>query len=57
LSDNVKEMTGKKPHTFFVVCWYAIAPALIFVSSNLLNINEKILGRKINEIFVFNFYE
>ena len=34
LSHNVKEMTGKEPHLFFVVCWYAVAPALILVRSN-----------------------
>ncbi|CAF1211881.1 unnamed protein product [Didymodactylos carnosus] len=29
LANNVEEMTGKQPHIFFVICWYAVAPALI----------------------------
>ena len=33
LAQNVKEMTGKEPHIFFVICWYAVAPALILVRS------------------------
>ena len=28
---NVKEMTGKEPHVFFIICWYAVAPSLILV--------------------------
>jgi hypothetical protein len=32
LANNIKEMTGKKPQKFFIVCWYAISPALILVS-------------------------
>lgn len=28
---NVKEMTGKEPHIFIIICWYAVAPSLILV--------------------------
>ncbi|CAF4139535.1 unnamed protein product [Rotaria magnacalcarata] len=29
LSENIKEMTGKKAHLFFIVCWYGISPTFI----------------------------
>ncbi|KPP74434.1 sodium- and chloride-dependent GABA transporter ine-like, partial [Scleropages formosus] len=31
LSENVEEMTGKKPGTFFTVCWAVICPVLVAV--------------------------
>ncbi|KAL8571525.1 hypothetical protein ACOMHN_056820 [Nucella lapillus] len=30
LSEDIQDMTGSKPHLFFVVCWYVISPVLIF---------------------------
>lgn len=37
LADNVKEMTGKKPHMFFLICWYAVTPVFILVSLNFMS--------------------
>uniref|UniRef100_A0A8C9SP83 Transporter n=1 Tax=Scleropages formosus TaxID=113540 RepID=A0A8C9SP83_SCLFO len=31
LSENVEEMTGKKPGTFFTVCWAVICPVLVLL--------------------------
>ncbi|KAG1653927.1 Sodium-dependent noradrenaline transporter [Nymphon striatum] len=33
LATNIKEMTGKRPNKYFIICWYFISPALIFVSA------------------------
>ncbi|KAG1653932.1 Sodium- and chloride-dependent GABA transporter ine [Nymphon striatum] len=30
LATNIKEMTGKRPNKYFIICWYFISPALIF---------------------------
>ncbi|KAJ8266350.1 hypothetical protein GJAV_G00129400 [Gymnothorax javanicus] len=31
LSQNIKEMTGKKPGIFFMVCWRVVAPVMLTV--------------------------
>ncbi|KAG1653931.1 Sodium- and chloride-dependent GABA transporter ine [Nymphon striatum] len=41
LATNIKEMTGKRPNKYFIICWYFISPALIFVRTRTYNREEK----------------
>ena len=35
LADDVKRFTGAEPSLYFVVCWLAFAPVLVWVSSRI----------------------
>ncbi|CAF5097553.1 unnamed protein product [Rotaria magnacalcarata] len=57
LSENIKEMTGKKAHLFFIVCWYGISPTFIVVREFDDRINQcKILRYMLDRIKGMSIY-